>query len=225
MRAALVVVRVRSSLCVSHNYTIRTIAMNNTPLKIADWQAPKGAGWYQISGTINETVQGNLLGKMLNWADERKEETPGVFVLYLDSIGGNVGDALAIRGSMNLIRRRGHKVILIILGRCSSCAAVIATAADEVYMDTHAWFMIHAVESASDGGAAKIIAEGEYIKRLNKQTFALIATPHWLAAEIEEAVKENHTIWLSTQQAWERGLINGVLAEPSITVRVPKTEE
>lgn len=199
--------------------------MNNKPLHVSDWQAPKGAGWFQLSGRVSETSAGDLLAKILNWNDNRKEEGTGTFVLYLNSTGGNVGDALAIRGSLNLARRMGHKIVIVILGRASSCAVAIATAGDEVYMDSNAWIMIHAVESAAEGIGEKLDAEGAYVKRLNAQTFALMATPYWSAEEIRAEVKDKTVIWLSTEQAWERGLINGALSEPQINIRVPRSKE
>lgn len=192
--------------------------MNTQPMKIVDFQPPQGYGWFQISGKISETPAGDLLSKINNWLAGQTES--GTFVVYLDSYGGNVGDALAMRGAMNIARRRGHKVVVVVLGRASSCAVVVMTAADEVYMDEHAWLMIHAVESAVDGGAGKIAEEGEYVKRLNKQTFGLIATPFWSAEQIAADVKDVTTVRLSAAEAWERGLINGVLAEPAIALRV-----
>lgn len=199
--------------------------MNKQPMKVSDWQPPKSAGWFQISGSINETRAGDLLAKMLNWSGDRKEDAgAGTFVLYLDSVGGNVGDALAMRGSISMLRRLGHKVVIVILGRSSSCAVVIATAGDEVYMDEEAWIMIHAVESAADGTAEKILAEANYVKALNEQTFRLIATPYWSAKQIAAAVRAKHTLWLTPRDAWQRGMINGVLKESAIAIRVPKTE-
>lgn len=199
--------------------------MNKQPMKVAVWQPPKSAGWFQISGSINETRAGDLLAHMLNWASGRKDdEHPGTYVVYLDSVGGNVGDALAMRGSISMLRRLGHKVVIVILGRSSSCAVVIATAGDEVYMDEEAWIMIHAVESAANGTAEQIAAEAKYVKALNEQTFRLIATPYWSAKQIAAAVRAKHTLWLNPRDAWQRGMINGVLKEPPITIRVPKTE-
>lgn len=188
-------------------------------MKYVDWQPPDDAGWFQLSGKVAEGAAGDLLAKIINWSTGRKDA--GVFVLYLNSYGGNVGDALAIRGSLAVCRRLKHKVVVIILGRASSCAAIIATAADEVYQDEHAWFMIHKVKSAADGGAEEISAEGDYLKRLNTQTLTLIATPQWSADDILAEVNEAGTLWLNAEQAWERGLINGILKESPIALRRP----
>lgn len=198
---------------------------HNAPLKVSDWKPSKDDGWFQLSGKVNETSAGDLLAKMLNWHEGRKSDEKGTFVVYLDSIGGNVGDALAIRGSMNILRRLGHKVIVVILGRASSCAGVIATGGDEVYMDGEAWFMIHAVKSSSEGLGEDLCAEGDYVKRLNEQTFRLLATPYWSSAEIAAEVKDKTVLWLSAKEAWERGLINGILNEPAIEIRVPANKE
>lgn len=188
-------------------------------MKYVNWHPPGDAGWFQLSGKVAEGAAGDLLAKIVNWSSGRKD--PGIFVLYLNSYGGNVGDALAVRGSLGLCRRLGHKVVIVILGRASSCAAVIATGADLVYMDENAWFMIHKVKSAADGGAEDLTAEGDYLKRLNAQTFGLVATPQWHSDDILAEVNEAGTLWLSADEAWERGLINGILKESAIEVRRP----
>jgi hypothetical protein len=53
-----------------------------------------------------------------------------------------------------------------------------------------------------------------------------------MAAKLDEErfvealqVKDKSVIWLSTEQAWERGPINGVLSEPAITIRMPASKE
>lgn len=183
-----------------------------------DWQPPKGAGWFQIAGSIDESMAGNLGASTLNWCDKNSDNN-GTYVIYLNSIGGNVGDALAIRGYIARCRSAGHEVVIIILGRASSCAVVIARSGDTVLADENSWLMIHEVTSSSQGGEREIRAEGAYVKRLNEQTFGLIATPEWPEEKIKRAVRAKGTVWLSAKEAWEKGLVNGILLEPVLPRR------
>jgi ATP-dependent protease ClpP protease subunit len=182
-----------------------------------DWKHPAGAGWFQLTGSIDSLAAGNFTSAVLNWLEKKPDQaTP--FVLYLNSVGGNVHDAIAMREMVNLIRRQSHKVIVIIL-RSASCANIVATAGDEVYMGQNSWWMTHAVKSAADGEQRDLESEANIVRLLNEQTMALIASPQLSAEQLKQLVQNQSTVWLNAEQCWQHGLINGILAEPAIAVR------
>jgi ATP-dependent protease ClpP protease subunit len=182
-----------------------------------DWKHPVGAGWFQLTGSIDSVTAGQFTSAVLNWLD-KKPEASAPFVLYLNSIGGNVHDAIAIREMINLMRRQSHKVFIVIL-RAASCANIVATAGDEVYMGQNSWWMIHAVKSAADGEQRDLECEANIVKLLNEQTMTLIASPQLSAEQLKQMVQTQSTLWLSAEQCLQNGLINGILAEPPIAVR------
>lgn len=182
-----------------------------------DWKHPVGAGWFQLTGSVDSTMAGNFTSAVLNWLGKKPEQsTP--YVLYLNSIGGNVHDAIAIREMINLMRRQSYKVIVIVL-RSASCANIVATAGDEVYMGQNSWWMTHAVKSAADGEQRDLESEANIVKLLNEQTLTLMASPQLSAEQLKQMVQTQSTVWMNAQQCWQHGLINGILREPAIAVR------
>jgi ATP-dependent protease ClpP protease subunit len=181
------------------------------------WTPPAGAGRQVFSGSINEASVGTFTQDLLTWMS--KNAQPGTLVVYLNSSGGNVHDALAMRAAIGLVRRAGHKVVLVLLGRAASCANIVAQGADEVYIDENAWVMTHNVRSQADGDKGDLEAEAAFVRRLEEQALRLIATPQWKPAAVTERVKNDRVVWLSAKECFELGLVNGILAEPSIAVR------
>src|SRR5690348_3459395 len=93
------------------------------------WAPPPDAGRQVFSGTINEANAGLFAQDLLSWMSKQKESA--TLVVYLNSSGGNVHDANAMRGTIGMLRRAGHKVIVVVLGRTASCANIVAQGADE----------------------------------------------------------------------------------------------
>jgi ATP-dependent protease ClpP protease subunit len=182
------------------------------------WAPPSDAGRQVFSGIINEANAGTFTQDLLAWMSGRSKST---LVIYLNSSGGNVHDANAMRGAIGMVRRAEHKVIVVLVGRSASCANIVAQAADEVYMDENAWMMTHNVKSGADGDKDDLQAEAAFVKRLEEQAFRLIATPQWSPAQVADRVAKERTLWLSAQECFELGLVNGILCEPAIPVRKP----
>lgn len=184
----------------------------------SSWTPPTGAGRLIFSGPINEGNAGTFAIDLLAWAN-KQEGKAGTIVLYFNSSGGNVHDANMMRGVISEVRRMGHKVVLVLVGRSASCGNIVAQGADEVYMDENAWLMTHEVKSAASGDKEDLRAEAAFVERLEQQAFRLIATPRWKQDAVQDRVRKDRTVWLSAEECWELGLINGILAEPSIKVR------
>jgi ATP-dependent protease ClpP protease subunit len=159
---------------------------------------------------------------LLAWAHKQEAGKPGCLVIYFNSSGGNVHDANMMRGVIGEVRRMGHKVVLVLVGRSASCANIVAQGADEVYMDENAWVMTHEVASAASGDKEDLRAEAAFVERLEQQAFRLIANPTWKVDAVQERVRKDRTVWLSAQECWELGLVNGILCEPAIAVRKPQ---
>jgi len=184
------------------------------------WVPPPEAGRQVFSGIINEVNAGLFTQDLLTWMDKQKAD--GTLVIYFNTSGGNVHDANAMRGTMGMLRRAGHKVIVVVVGRTASCGNIVAQGADEVYMDENAWLMTHHVKSGADGDASDLEAEAAFVKRLENQAFRLIATPQWKPEAVASRVRADRTVWLSAHECFELGLINGILTEPGIAIRKPE---
>jgi ATP-dependent protease ClpP protease subunit len=181
-----------------------------------DWEQPADAGWFHLTGPMDLINAGNLTAAMLNWLKDNQK--PGNYVIYVNCTGGYVHDAIAVREIINLVRRKKHKVIAVVL-RSASCSNIVATAADEVYMGENSWWMVHEVKSGIFDSEAEKIAEEAFRQRLNAQTMDLMASPQLKPADLQAMVTKETTVWFNAKQCWEHGLINGILKEPAIDVR------
>jgi ATP-dependent protease ClpP protease subunit len=184
------------------------------------WTPPAGAGRQVFSGPINEASACTFTQDLLTWVD--KNAAASTLVVYFNCSGGNVHDALAMRAAIGVVRRAGHQVIFVVLGRAASCANIVAQAADEVYIDENAWIMTHNVRSQADGDKGDLEAEAAFVRRLEEQALRLIATPQWKPAAVTERIRNDRVVWLSAEECFELGLVNGILTETPIAIRKPK---
>jgi ATP-dependent protease ClpP protease subunit len=182
-----------------------------------NWAPPLGSGRQVFCEAINDQSAGRFVQDLMTWMHNSQQAN--TLVIYLNSIGGNVPDALAMRGAIGMLRRVGHKVVIVVLGRAASCAMLVAQAADEVYIDENAWMMTHRVKSRADGDSVDLAAEGDFVKLLQEQSFALTATQKWTPLQIAARVREEGNVWLNANQCLELGLVNGILMEPKIYCR------
>lgn len=185
--------------------------------RYVNWKHPAGAGWFQLSGSIDATKAGEMTAAVLNFLDKNQEK-PATFVLYVNSVGGMVQDAIAMREMVSLMRRAGHKVVVIVL-RCASAANMLATCGDEVYMGKNSYWMYHSLTSSAEGEPGTIEAEGAFSKRLYARTLELTASRKLPVKKARDMIAREKTVWLDAKQCYDLELIDGILREPPIRRR------
>lgn len=139
------------------------------------------------------------------------------FTMRISSLGGSVDDALSIYSQM---RKYAGKITAELDGMVASAATIIAMGADEVKMDTNAFFLVHKSLSGLDVFGAmnedditKLIEDLEHIKETNQKIDLKIADIY--SAKTRKRAKTMLSLmsedkWLTAEEAQEFGFIDSI---------------
>lgn len=127
--------------------------------------------------------------------------------IYLNSVGGDVFDAMAIVAQMKRLKKR--KVVCID-GVAASAATLIAMAADRIVMAPGSMLMIHMPFVPCTGGSSdELRSRAEALDQITASVVALYAERTGNTPEQCRAWMEAET-WMNAQTALERGFCDAV---------------
>ena len=133
----------------------------------------------------------------------------GDITIYLNSLGGDVWEAMAIVAALK--RRPGRKTI-VIDGVAASAASVIAMAGDRIIMSPGAMMMIHQPYATTMGTADQLRGQADALDEAMSSIVALYAERtgnpasqirEWMVAET----------WMNARTALERGFCDAIEGE------------
>ncbi|WP_018249845.1 head maturation protease, ClpP-related [Orenia marismortui] len=131
--------------------------------------------------------------------------------LYVNSYGGSVYEAMAIRSQL---LRHSAKVIAIVDGFACSAASFILTGCDEVKMYSNTMQMIHNMWDVVAGNANQLRKAADDLDKLmegNRQAYLEKSGGKISEEELIELL-DNET-WLTAQECLDYGLADEVIAE------------
>lgn len=122
--------------------------------------------------------------------------------LYVNSPGGDVYDAIAIR---NALRQHPARVVVTVDGMAASAASFIACAGDEVIMGSNAEVMIHDAWTIAMGNAEDMRVVASDLDRISDNIAGMYAAKAGGDAGDWRAVMKAET-WYSAEEAVDAGL-------------------
>lgn len=141
------------------------------------------------------------------FAEMLAEAKGDTLTIYLNSIGGDVFDAMAIVAQLKRVKKTK---VCCIDGVAASAATLIAMAADRIVMAPGSMLMIHMpFVPCTGGGADELRSRAEALDQITESVVALYAERtgqmpeqirEWMAAET----------WMNAQTALERGFCDAV---------------
>jgi ATP-dependent protease ClpP protease subunit len=118
------------------------------------------------------SVVGSRIIDELLYLDETLPPTEPITIL-ISSEGGHICPALAIQGTITLLRRQGRTVNGHVLGWAMSSAFEILQACDHRSMEAFASLMTHEVQSSTDGSTTTSEDEVKFSRQTEKRLFEL----------------------------------------------------
>ena len=186
--------------------------------RLAALAPPPKTDWYRVQNVVPSksaevyvygTIGGGWWGDGVT-AGEFNREVDALDVdeitLYVNSGGGGVSDAIAMR---NHLMRHRAKVTAHVDGLAASAASFLITGADEVVMGENAELMIHDALSIAMGNAADFRAAADDLDSVSDNIASMYAkraggdVADWRALMIAET-------WYSAEEAVEAGLADRV---------------
>lgn len=152
----------------------------------------------------------SVVGQLLFLEAEDKESD---IVMYINSPGGSVSDALAIYDTMNYIK---PDVVTVCIGQACSAAAFILAAGAKGKRKSlgHSRIMLHQVSSGAGGHIEDMRTQYEEAKRANQ---VLLTELSLLTGKKESILMKDidRDKWLSAEEAIEYGVIDEILTARS----------
>lgn len=132
-----------------------------------------------------------------------------VYNVYINSLGGHVGDALAIYDHIIELRGKGKKVKTYGKGIVASSATLVLLAGEEPEMSENSWFMMHTVSGGVYGNVDQIENYSRTMRKFNDSIRDLYSTKSGMRKEEVTKLMEAET-WLTAKDAKTKGFVKVV---------------
>jgi ATP-dependent Clp protease protease subunit len=154
-----------------------------------------------------ESVQ-HCMAELGMWS--RRDPGAAITVIF-NSPGGSVLDGLALFDYLRQLRRLGHHVTTIALGRAASMGAVLLQAGDTRVVGENAFLLVHEVSHHSVGKVSELEDGVEFTRRLQKRLLAILADRSTLTDKEIQRRWARKEWWLDAPEAVALGLADELL--------------
>lgn len=141
--------------------------------------------------------------------------------LELNSQGGGILDCISLFEEIGLLRKRGHKVTVAVLGRAASCSGWVLQGADTRVIGANSWILIHEVHSeVKFGPRSALAAELARVDALQAQTYGILCsrtknvTGGLTLDMINEHCSTGQDWWINAEEALKLGLVDVIEYAP-----------
>lgn len=132
--------------------------------------------------------------------------------IYLTSVGGDCYTGMALISLIHTLRREGRKVNVHVQGVAMSMGSLIAQAASWRTIESHAYFMLHEVQSFEEGSTSQMRDSHKFSERLQRTLYAMYSARTGKPIEYYEVRLDGHEWYLDATEALAEGLVDEILA-------------
>lgn len=160
-----------------------------------------------ISGRIDEETSREVIRALLNL---EKADPTAEIIIYINSYGGYVDDAMAIYDTMNFIT---NDITTVCIGKAMSAGALLLSAGKKGsrYITPNSRIMIHKVQGGTVGDSDEIEVEADEIKRMNIQFLNIMAKNCGMTIkQLEDNLKKKKNIYLIGKAAKRFGIVDHI---------------
>ena len=168
-----------------------------------------GEGWFDEGVTLK------------NVNDKLKNITTPEIELRVNSLGGDLNDALVIH---DILKLHPAKVTTKILGATASSGTVIAMAGDEILMSENALFLVHNASTMAMGNASEMRETAENLDKWDDRIINIYKKKTGKRkSQIESLMKEEK--WIDASEAKEFGFINNTFEPEKIAASLTEARK
>ena len=162
--------------------------------------------------TFYASVDGDSVQQCMAELGRWSRREPGVpMTVIFNSPGGAVLDGLALFDYLKQLRRLGHHVTTIALGRAASMGAVLLQAGDTRIIGENSFLLVHEVSHIGSGKVSELEDGVEFTKRLQKRLLAILADRSTLSEKEIQRRWARKEWWLDAEEAVALGLADQLL--------------
>jgi ATP-dependent Clp endopeptidase proteolytic subunit ClpP len=162
---------------------------------------------YEFDGVVDGRSVGHCIEVLGSWSRQH----PGCpMTVYFNSGGGSVIHGLALYDYIQELKARGHHITTVGLGMAASMGGILLQAGNVRVMTSNSWLLIHEVSSGTVGKFSEIEDEVAFLKRLQRQLVAILASRSTLTQRQIMNRWTRKDWWLDAQEALVLGFIDEV---------------
>lgn len=163
---------------------------------------------YTFYAGVDQESVAQCMAELGQWS--RRDPGAPITVIF-NSPGGSVLDGLALFDYLRQLRKLGHEVTTVALGRAASMGAVLLQAGTHRVIGENSFLLVHEVSNNSVGKVSELADGVDFTRRLQKRLLAILAERSSLTeAQIHRRWVRKEW-WLDAQEAVELGLADEVL--------------
>lgn len=167
-----------------------------------------------LFGEVNEESAERVLREIhqINDFDMRylpDDVQPEPIILYVNSYGGIVTEALAIIDAMD---SSPAEVWTVVTGKALSCGLIIALSGAKRFATKNANYMFHSVQAGSDGGLHYIGSEYAFAIRLQKQLIDIaVERTNIPKSKLKKWSKDARNFYFSSKKAKKWSVVDEII--------------
>lgn len=187
------------------NYSIRNSASDAVDIHI-DGEIVDASTQAMIEAWFGDTTSTSYKS-FRNAID--KHETAKVFNVYINCIGGHVGDAMAMHDFLVDLQNKGKIVNTKGIGIIASSGTLILLAGANPEMSENSYFMMHTVSGGIYGTVKQVENYATTMRKFNDSIRDLYAKKTGMRKEEVSKLMDNET-WMTATEAKEKGFITNI---------------
>lgn len=163
---------------------------------------------YTFYAGVDQDSVAQCMAELGQWS--RRDAGAPITVIF-NSPGGSVLDGLALFDYLRQLRKLGHEVTTVALGRAASMGAVLLQAGTRRVIGENAFLLVHEVSNNSVGKVSELEDGVDFTRRLQKRLLAILAERSSLTETQIHRRWVRKEWWLDAQEAVDLGLADEVL--------------
>lgn len=163
---------------------------------------------YTFYAGVDQESVAQCMAELGQWS--RRDPLAPITVIF-NSPGGSVLDGLALFDYLRQLRKLGHEVTTVALGRAASMGAVLLQAGTRRVMGENAFMLIHEVSNNSAGKMSELEDGVDFTRRLQKRLLSILSERSMLTeAQIHRRWMRKEW-WLDATEAVGLGFADEIL--------------
>lgn len=162
---------------------------------------------YIFDDDVSDSSVERCMKQLTIW--DRLAPTCDIEVIF-NSPGGSVISGMALFDFLQMLRRRGHKVITGSLGYAASMAGILLQAGDVRWIGKESYVLIHEISTGAIGKIGEIEDVVEFCKKIQHRVISIFASRSNKSAAYFEKHWRRKDWWLSSEECEAIGIVDEV---------------
>lgn len=189
----------------------RQLELQTRQLELKEQENRATNRYHQIY-TFNQPIDEKTVSFCIDQLDIWSRMFPNCDIeIIFNSPGGNMIEGFALFDYLQLLRNKGHKIIVTALGWAASMAAVLLQAGDVRQIGEQSLLLIHEASFGTQGKAGEMEDAMKMVKKMQKRIVEIFAGRSKMKATMLEKKWKRRDWSLTAEEALKYGLVDKII--------------